>query len=129
MAHPKTQSSTRLQRGINYMNIKKAVETLVAAFEKDAGFRYSYQANIAMAFVDECARHQERTGKKHLSRQEIHEIANLAADRFLTMLAAARAETVTVVNCPLCEAGKPCADNEKYSRTPRTRARIRDNAE
>lgn len=66
--------------------IKDALKTLTDAFKSDEGFRYAYQANIAMTFVDEVRWHQEKTDKKHLSRQEIHEIANRAADRFLTML-------------------------------------------
>ena len=102
------------------MNIQEAVKTLTTAFENDPDFRYAYQANIAMAFVDEARWHQERTGKKHLSRQEIHTIANVAADRFLTMLAAkpSKEAEVSVVYCPLCTRGEYCAENEHYSTLP-----------
>jgi hypothetical protein len=96
------------------MDVAQAVNTLADAFEKDPNFRYAYQSNIAMAFVDECRWHQERTGKNDLSNQDIHTIANVAADRFLSMLAGSKPE-VTVVECPKCQRGEYCAENERYS--------------
>lgn len=66
--------------------VKQAVETLTGAFKADPDFRYTYQANIAMAFKDETHRYKQRTGKKYLSHADYHEIANTAADNFLTLL-------------------------------------------
>ena len=38
------------------MKIAKAVKKLTEAISKDPDFRMGYQANIAMAFVDECSK-------------------------------------------------------------------------
>lgn len=69
------------------MNVAEAVDTLNKAFADDSDFRYSYQANIAMAFVDNVHWHKQKTGKKSLNRQDVQTIANEAADYFLKQLA------------------------------------------
>lgn len=66
--------------------VKKAVETLTVALSADPDYWISWQANIAMAFVDEVARHRSVTGKRCINRREIHAIANTAADNFLKLL-------------------------------------------
>ncbi len=68
------------------MSVEEAVKTLAKAFKDDESFRIAWQANIAMAFVDDCHWYKEKHNKKYLSRTDIHAIANTAADRFLAML-------------------------------------------
>lgn len=58
------------------MDVKTAVETLRTALLEDDGYYYSWQANIAMAFKDECFR-------QGLEHEKLHEIANQAAKDFL----------------------------------------------
>jgi hypothetical protein len=57
---------------------------LFKALRKDKDFYYSYQANIAMAFKDEYARHKRL--KPYLNNNDIHNIANNAAKDFLNLL-------------------------------------------
>lgn len=63
------------------MNIAKATKVLTDAIKKDKELKYGYKANIAMAFKDEYARKSRE--KNHLNKEDIHEIANQAADNFL----------------------------------------------
>ena len=67
-----------------------ASEIVTTAIRTDADLYTAFQANIAMAFVDHVRWHQEKTSKKHLSRGEILEIANRAADHFLKQWTAER---------------------------------------
>lgn len=60
------------------MTTKEAVDHLVEQLNKDANYRQSWQANIAMAFCD-------AFGDLHLHKS-VHQIANIAADNFLTVL-------------------------------------------
>ena len=62
------------------MKISKAVKKLTEAIKKDPDFRMGYQANIAMAFVDEC---YEAVGFENVPYETLHQKANNAADRFL----------------------------------------------
>jgi hypothetical protein len=61
--------------------LQKAIDVLQKALKEDEGYRYSWQANIAMAFKDEHSRQKGRT-----SRAKVHVIANNAADYFLKLL-------------------------------------------
>ena len=61
--------------------VQKAIKTLIKALEKDPGYRISWQANIAMSFVDEYAFQGGRD-----SRKKVHNISNHAANRFLRLL-------------------------------------------
>lgn len=67
--------------------VKEAVETLCAALKEDAGYYYSWQANIAMAFKDEfwrtCSTHQHLD---LMDDESLHIIANKGADNFLKQL-------------------------------------------
>lgn len=56
--------------------MKETVDRLAEAL-KDEGYFYAWQANIAMQFKDEMARHPDKS---------IHENANNAAKRFLKLL-------------------------------------------
>ena len=58
--------------------VKEAVEILVKALKEDADYRESWKANIAMAFKD--------TYDNADIMDEIHTIANAAADNFLNLL-------------------------------------------
>lgn len=61
------------------VELSEAIVALVSALKEDPGYYYSWQANIAMAFKDECARY----GASH---EKLHEIANDAAKYFLRNL-------------------------------------------
>ena len=63
------------------MKISKAVKVVTKAIKKDPNFRIGYQANIAMAFVDEC---KDSIGFENVPYDNLHMRANEAADRFLT---------------------------------------------
>jgi hypothetical protein len=59
--------------------LTEAVKVLATYLKIDSGLWLAYQANIAMAFVDEY--------NKHVNEQkDIHKIANKAADNFLKQL-------------------------------------------
>lgn len=91
------------------------VEPLIKGLKSDPAYRYGWQANIAMAFFDEVQDYWQRTGKRSLSRKDLHEISNLAADRFLTQLEYEPnpQPEVNVVDCPLCSRGQYCAEDER----------------
>ncbi len=60
--------------------IKDSIAVLVKALKEDDGYYMGWQANIAMAFFDEC-------GKTILNdKRHILDIANQAAKNFLDML-------------------------------------------
>jgi hypothetical protein len=81
------------------MTIPEARKTFKEAFEKDADFRETYKANIAMAFYHEMERyglveHIKDThfilnkmliydGKQPVDENVVHQVANKAADNFL----------------------------------------------
>ena len=67
------------------MDISKEVKILTEAINSDRELFYSYQANIAMAFVDSCHWKKKNSQKKYLSSKEIHEAANEAAINFLNL--------------------------------------------
>ena len=57
--------------------LSKAVKVLCKALNTDEDYRRSWQANIAMAFVDE---------HDHGEHQSLHDVANNGAERFLNIL-------------------------------------------
>lgn len=59
--------------------IKKAVEVLVSELNKDDGYRYGWQANIAMAFFDACV-------QEGIQFPQLHDVSNNAAKQFLRNL-------------------------------------------
>lgn len=67
-------------------SVEQAVDALCKALKEDAAFYYSYQANIAMAFVDRTHQYKKEQNKRHLSNLDIHTIANDAAKHFLDLL-------------------------------------------
>lgn len=64
--------------------MKNSIKKLRKAFKNDEEYRNAWIANIAMSFKDEYDR--ERRKKKYLNSQDIHKIANNAADEFLKIL-------------------------------------------
>lgn len=62
---------------------KQAVEKLCEELKNDESYYISWQANIAMAFYDECVRNQI---DDDLPLELLHKIANKAADNFLKQL-------------------------------------------
>lgn len=61
------------------MDVKKELDVVRKALKDDKSYYFSWQSNIAMAFVDECYR-------KGISHGKLHEVANDAAKNFLDML-------------------------------------------
>ena len=72
----------------NKMQVKDVLPTLQCALNDDLQYREGWKANIAMAFKDECKcrRYRVVNNKKHLSYEDIHKIANTAAENFITLL-------------------------------------------
>jgi len=75
------------------ITVKEAIEVITNAMLEDkseGSYYYSWQANIAMAFVDEYARRKERhyqMSPPHMPFEpNIYEIANDAAKNFLNLL-------------------------------------------
>lgn len=66
-------------------DLKGAIDTLCAALRSDPGYRYSWQANIAMSIYDAL----RRRGIEH---NLAHEACNAGADEFLTVLCMERVE-------------------------------------
>jgi hypothetical protein len=58
----------------------------IEKIKKDPELRRVYKDNIAMAFKDEYSRYKKKTGKTAMSITDVHKIANIAADEFLTLL-------------------------------------------
>jgi len=66
------------------MEIKKAIQTLVKALNEDEDYRYSWQANIAVAMQDE---YRSIPHDKYESFGEmVHDLTNGGAKRFLNIL-------------------------------------------
>jgi hypothetical protein len=63
-----------------------AVKHLVKVLSKDAGYRISWTANIAMAYIDCEEQYRKKCGKRNLSRTDRHIVANDAAKHFLWLL-------------------------------------------
>ena len=56
---------------------------LAAAIKKDPELREAYVANIAMAFKDNYGWHKKESGRSVMNNQDIHDIANKAANYFI----------------------------------------------
>ena len=63
--------------------MSKTIRDLSKMLE-DKGYYYSWQANIAMSFYDEYKR--QRSKRKYLNNEDIHKIANSAAQNFLNSI-------------------------------------------
>ena len=67
------------------MSISDAVKTITHEIKTDEGYRIGWQANIAMAFYDEWQRAVDNGGLP-ATPEQIHAIANKAANNFLELL-------------------------------------------
>ena len=70
-------------------SVAKAIERITTEMSLDkspGSYYYSWQANIAMAFVDECHRLDPVT--KKWDKEVLHRVANNAAKNFLDLLCA-----------------------------------------
>jgi len=69
------------------MNTIEAIHTLSQALREDEGYRQSWVANIAMAYMDSEHWFREENNKNgYLSKQDRREIANTAAEYFVQNL-------------------------------------------
>lgn len=62
------------------------IEQLQETLKTDKNYRFGWQSNLAMAFVDAFKNHQEQVGRKHVADQEVYKVANVAAENFLNTL-------------------------------------------
>ncbi len=67
------------------MTTTEAMSHLREQLKADSDYRHTWQANIAMQFKDEWQRSVDKSGLP-CTPDHIHEIANKAADEFLTLL-------------------------------------------
>lgn len=74
---------------------QKASRVVVNAVRKDPDLWRAFEANIAMAFVDNAAWYKKATGKKALSNKDIHTVANNAAKYFLLLWTTERTDAGT----------------------------------
>lgn len=65
---------------------KEAVDKIIYELETDKDYYYMWQANIAMAYIDNEAWYKQKTKKKFLNHEDKHVIANNAAKYFLDIL-------------------------------------------
>ena len=70
----------------NDNSVTRAVATICQVIRSDKGYREAWQANIAMAFVDNATWYKKRHDKKTLSNTDLHKVANEAANYFLDLL-------------------------------------------
>jgi len=62
------------------------MQELSKQLKKDKGLRLAWSANIAMAFKDTYDQHAKKKGSRVMNQDELHDIANEAAEHFLTVL-------------------------------------------
>lgn len=72
-----------IRNDVNKMKLLSPAEILTKALQEDEDYRRTWKDNIAMAFKDEYWRTNLWFAP---TRNEIHEIANNAADNFLNIL-------------------------------------------
>lgn len=67
--------------------LKNAIGILTEALKNDPEYKYTWQANIAVAQMDAEANYKKKTKKKYLNIKDKHTIANQGAINFLDILA------------------------------------------
>lgn len=67
------------------VSIEDAINAYRIAFNKKDGFKDTYIANIAMAFKDEYSRWKKKKKGVNLNFNDIHKIANIAAENFINL--------------------------------------------
>ncbi len=68
------------------MKLEKSIDNLKKALQTDAEYRATWQANIAMAYIDNYSWYKSKKGKVVMNNEDLHIIANKAADYFLGLL-------------------------------------------
>lgn len=68
------------------MNTEKALKQVTDEMKRDKDYRRAFKDNIAMAFKDNYTHYKRKTGKKTMSLEDIHIIANNGAEYFLQLL-------------------------------------------
>jgi hypothetical protein len=68
-----------VERNIMESDIAKSMDVLVSALNNDESYRYSWQANIAVAFQDACR-------SEGIAFPQLHAVSNEAAKNFLNIL-------------------------------------------
>jgi hypothetical protein len=71
----------KLLKYLKFISYNKAIKIVCKTLREDQGLFYAFQANIAMAFVDENRRQGSRDSYK-----KVHGVANAAAVNFLNLL-------------------------------------------
>ena len=67
------------------ISVAAAVQRIAKALKEDDGYKISWIANVAMPFKDEWQRSVENGGLP-ATKEQIHEIANKAAEHFVWLL-------------------------------------------
>ncbi len=62
------------------------IKDLVDQLKDDPEYRYAWKANIAMAFKDRVGQYKKENDKQVLSNEDIHIVANEAAEYFLQLI-------------------------------------------
>jgi hypothetical protein len=88
------------------------IEKLIEKLKSDSDYRYSWQANIAVAYQDAYHWHKEKTGKEP-SKDDIHEISNIAANHFLDLLCMDTAETSYNKDCAVASPAETSPKSDK----------------
>lgn len=65
---------------MNYM------KELTTKLKKDKQLNESWKANIAMAYIDTYAQYKKESGRNVMNKEDLHIIANKAAESFLDLL-------------------------------------------
>lgn len=94
------------------ITIVEAIDVLTKEIIQDEGYRYGWQANIAMAFKDEWERNMEKYGVKYCLAN-IHAIANKSAQDFLDVLCDDKLDTVWGENYVVNKAMQACCVGEE----------------
>ena len=68
------------------MKTEDAINHLTSAWKQNDDYRESWKANIAMAYKDNYHWYKQKTGKTVMNHEDLHIIANNAADYFLEQL-------------------------------------------
>lgn len=72
------------------MKIKteEALNQLTKALKNDKEYYETWKSTIAVSFLDSYDKYKNKTGKKSLSKEDIHIISNDASNQFLKLLTA-----------------------------------------
>lgn len=75
-------------KALDLFFLKISLDVLKSALKNDPDYRKTWEANIAMSYVDAEKAYRETNGKTVLNHADKVAVANLAAENFLTLLCA-----------------------------------------